>query len=222
MWLESAGGGLRAEPVALDAAVRLSPDLVLVAALPTPEDPAFRALTGSGARVVEFAPHDFEDVAALLRGVGAEVAGGPASIAFERRLSRPLAHVGGSSHGMLRPRVAALVSVDPLILAGGHSFLTDLIEIAGGRSVTHPGEENRLPLAADAWGALEPDLILVVGPVPPDVAVQEGIRNALPRRARVEFFAFPGPEFWLEAPLEPALRLRALILRLSKELEAQG
>src|SRR4030095_8549245 len=45
----------------LDSAARFDPDLVLVAAIADPGDQSAAALTRGGARLVEFAPHDFED-----------------------------------------------------------------------------------------------------------------------------------------------------------------
>src|SRR6185295_2913567 len=51
--------------VDLRSAADLSPDLVLVPENPEPGDPAALALHRRGARIAEFAPHDFEDALAL-------------------------------------------------------------------------------------------------------------------------------------------------------------
>ena len=190
----------------LDGVARFAADLVLVPALP---DPGRAPL---GARVVEFAPHDIEDALPLVRQLGAELVGPEQATRFERAFSRPLARIGGESggEGEPRPRVVAVVGLAPLEIAGGHSFETDLIEIAGGHSVTHPGEENRLVIAADRWAELAPDLVLVVGPTPPSAREQQAVRNALPPAAQVAFFAFD-PGFWIDASDEPARRLRDVI-----------
>jgi ABC-type Fe3+-hydroxamate transport system substrate-binding protein len=203
--------------VDLRGAADLSPDLVLVPETPEPGDPATLALHRLGARIAEFAPHDLEDALALVRGVGAELVGAAQAGRFEADFSRPLAQIGGESHGQPRPRVVAVVSAAPLVIAGGHSFETDLIEIAGGTSVTHPGEEPRLAIGADRWRELAPDLVLVIGAPPASPRDEQALRNALPPGTEVAFFAFDS-SFWLDASAEPARRLRAVIEPLSARL----
>jgi ABC-type Fe3+-hydroxamate transport system substrate-binding protein len=207
--------------VDLRDAADLRPDLVLVPEAPAPDDPTALALHRRGARIAEFAPHDFEDALALVRGVGAELVGAADASRFEAAFSRPLARIGGDSHGQARPRVVAVVSVDPLWIAGGHSFETDLIEIAGGTSVTHPGNEPRLAIGADRWRELAPDLVLVIGAPPASPRDERALRNALPPGPVVAFFAFD-PSFWLEASDEPARRLRAVIAPISARLAARA
>jgi ABC-type hemin transport system substrate-binding protein len=201
--------------VDLAGAVELGPDLVLVAEPPGPGDPAAAALAQSGARVAEFAPHDFEDVSALVHDVGRELVGAEAAGRFEAGYARPLAQLGAESHGRTRPRVAAVVSFDPLVVAGGHSFETDLIEIAGGHSVTHPGPDPRIAIGADRWQEFAPDLVLVVAERPATREAEQAVRNALPASAEVAFFPFD-PTFWIDASDEPARRLRAVIEPLSR------
>jgi ABC-type Fe3+-hydroxamate transport system substrate-binding protein len=207
--------------VALADAGRLSPDLVLVRGLPADDDPVARELRSAGAELVEFAPHDLEDVFELCRRVGGRLVGTTSALRFETDLARPLAQIGGSSFGRLRPRVLAVVGFDPLELAGGHSFETDLIEIAGGRSLTHGGDEARLAVDAEQLSTFAPDLILVVTPREASPAERRSARDALPSDYRVEFFAVDTELFWLRDPVEPARRLRDLIEPLSRELEAR-
>lgn len=207
--------------VDLAGAVSLSPDLVLVSRVPDEADPAAMALRAAGAELVEFAPHDLEDVFELCRRVGGQLVGTANALRFETDLARPLAQIGGSSFGLARPRVLALVGLDPLELAGGHSFETDLIEIAGGRSLTHGGDEPRLALRSEQLAEYAPDLILVVSPIELTPAEQRAAHDVLPGDARVEFFPLDTEQFWLREPLEPAQRLRAVIEPLSRELEAR-
>jgi ABC-type hemin transport system substrate-binding protein len=208
-------GGLPVTDLA--GAAALDPDIVLVPEDPDPRDPVVAALRRRGKRVVGFAPHDFEDVLALVRDVGREIVGAERAKRFEVALSRPLAKIGGSSRGQPRPRVIAVVGFDPIVVAGGHSFETDLIEIAGGHSVTHPGETPRREIRADDWASLAPDLVLVIGERPDSRRVEQAWRNALPGGADVAFFPLD-PEFWLADPTEPALRLRARIVTLAERL----
>ena len=199
-----------------ETALRLSPDIVLVASLPAGDDSSLDALRAGGAELIEIEPHDFEDLFALCRDLGGRLVGEARARSFERELSRPLAFVGGSSFGQPRPRVVAVVGFDPLELAGGYSFETDLIEIAGGTSVTHGGDESRLRIREDSWLALVPDLILVVTPREPTLAERSAALEALPAGYPVDFFVFEPERFWLRDAEETAQRLRAVLLRASR------
>ena len=201
--------------VDLDGAVRLAPDLVLVDVAPEPGSPGAAALARGRSQVVEFAPHDFEDVAVLVRDVGARLVGAEAAGRFEAAFSRPLATVGGESAGAPRPRVVAVVGFEPLVIAGGHSFETDLIEIAGGHSVTHPGVEPRLAIGADRWRELAPDLVLVIAPPPGSERETRAVRNALPADAGSSEASIQN-----DASDEPARRLRGSIAPIAARLAA--
>jgi ABC-type hemin transport system substrate-binding protein len=202
-------------------AASLGPDLVLVSEGAALDAPLQQALQAQGAELVEFAPHDLQDVSDLCRRVGARLVGAANALRFETDFGRPLAEIGGASSGMPRPRVLAVVGFGPLQLAGGHSFETDLIEIAGGSSVTHAGSEPRLEAGADQIAAYAPDLILAVRARAWTPAEQSAARAQLPHAARIEFFAF-APDFWLDEPVGVAKRLRAVIEPLARELAAQA
>jgi ABC-type Fe3+-hydroxamate transport system substrate-binding protein len=213
---------LAAIPVATwDDAADLAPDLVLVPAPPPPGDPAAERLLARGARWAEFAPHSLEDVFELGRTVGVELVGAAEALRYETQVARPLALIGGSSFGQPRPRVLAVVGLDPLELAGGHSFETDLIEIAGGSSLTHGGSEPRLAVSSEQLTAYGADLVLVVAPAEPTDAEQRAARDRLPPAARIEFFVLDRDFFWLREPTKEARHLRAVIEPLSRELAAR-
>ena len=197
----------------LEDAVRLAPDIVLVPTLPATDVPSLQALRSSGAELIEFALHDFGDLFALSRDLGARLVGDARARSFERELARPLASIGGSSFGQPRPRVIAVVGFDPLELAGGHSFETDLIEIAGGTSVTHGGDESRLSIEEDRWPELTADLILVVTRRERTLAERGAALEVLPTDIPVDFFVFDNERFWLHDAEETAQRLRAVLLR---------
>jgi len=79
--------GLADLPVVdLESAHNLAPDIVLIPDLVAVGDVAARSLELAGARLVEFAPHDFEDVFALCRaGTGARRCGDRLRTARTRR-----------------------------------------------------------------------------------------------------------------------------------------
>jgi ABC-type Fe3+-hydroxamate transport system substrate-binding protein len=209
--------------VDLAGAAGLAPDLVLAPSLPGAGDPAVRELRESGAEIVEFQPHSLEDVAALCRTVGAQLAGDASAQRFELDLSLPLAQVGGEASGP-RPRVLAVTQLDPPEVAGAHSFETDLIEIAGGTSVTHESsathglDARRLAIPPEQWSDFRPDLLLVTSSSEPAPAERRRAEQALPPGYRVAFFAFDRDLFWLGDAADDARRLRALIAPVAREL----
>lgn len=204
-------------PIAtLASAADFAPDLVLVSGRPL-DDAPLRALQAAAIRVVELAPHDLEDVIALIRSLGAELSGRAAAARFEHALSRPLALIGGRSSPIDRPRVVVVTQLDPLELAGGHSFESDVVEIAGGTSLTHGGEDHRLPVTREALRALAPDLIVVSLEAEPDAARRAALRDQLPADLEVDFFTFDREGFWLDDPTAPVLRMQKLLLVPARE-----
>jgi ABC-type Fe3+-hydroxamate transport system substrate-binding protein len=211
---------LRGTPIVdLARAADLDPDLVLVPEIPPEHDPAALALRDAAVDVVEFTPHDLEDAFDLCRVIGIRLVGGARAHRFEAELSRPLAAISGDSFGRLRPRVVAVVGFDPVEIAGGHSFETDLIEMAGGTSVTHAQEQPRMSIAADGWSRLAPDLIWVVSPDEMTPEHQTAARERLPDDIAVSFFAADTEAVWLVDPVDTARRFRAVIEPVSRELE---
>jgi ABC-type Fe3+-hydroxamate transport system substrate-binding protein len=189
----------------------LGPDLVL---LPpgVPEDAPGRAeLEARGAEIFLFSPHDLEDVFALLRLLGPKIVGDLRARQFEIEIGRPLAEIGGASFGRPRPRVLGIVGLDPVEFAGGHSFETDLIEIAGGRSVTHGGAEQHPVLEPGSLAELDPELLLVIVPRAPSAEALRAAFPDLPDGVEVEVFPAEAETFWLEEHQETARRLEALI-----------
>ena len=196
--------------------VRLEPDYVFLPTLP--DDQADLAdLEASGTRVIAFAPHNLEDVMALLHGVGVELVGEEGATAFERRLLRPVALIAGQSSPFDRLRVIALVGVDPPEIAGGHSFETDLIEIAGASSLTHGGSDIRQPIDRENLAKRTPDLVVVMtdGEIAP--ADQDRALEFVGEIAPVLFFPYARETFWLEEPARDAARLRKSIVALERE-----
>ncbi len=210
----------RVAVVDLESLRDLAPDLVLVRRLPSDEE-AVRDLRSEGIRLVEFSPHDMEDVYGYCRGLGADLVGVAGANSFERRIARPMAIVAGRSPSFGRPRVVALVSVDPPVLAGGHSFETDLIEVAGGSSATHGGEDTRIEYSSARLRALAPDLVLVTTTLPATEAEIARARAVIPDEFRVAFFDFARDTFWLREPVTDAERLRSLFLSLGFESGAK-
>jgi len=200
--------GTAPDPGAIAAA---APDLVLAGAGAPLRELGDRLPT---ARIVVFEPHDLEEVLAAAREVGSLVVGAAAASRFETRLARPLALAAGRFRDRPRLRVVAVRRLAPLEIAGGHSFETDLIQLAGARSVTHPGEAPSLQVGPEAWRELAPDVVLLVADAA-DAAARAGgpepLRAALPGLpSGIPLVAFRFErDFWLEDPVEPVARLAA-------------
>jgi len=204
--------GLEAiERVDLADAYALSPDVVLIPPGVSEEDPGRVRLVEAGAQVYEFGPHDIEEVVALFRAVGSNLVGPAQALAREISVTRPLGMIGGESYGQPRPRVLAIVSLRPTELAGGHSFETDLIEFAGGKSLTHGGDDTRLHLGPTVCRDFSPDLVLLMLPEPPSAFDRDAASAMIPCASRFEFFEVDAEQFWLEKDQATARRLRALI-----------
>lgn len=112
------------------------------------------------ARAIEVDVHQVEEGHALVRQI-AEIGGRrEAAERHVRAVHRPLVERAAHHLGKRRPCVAVVVGLDPLRLAGGHSFETDLVQALGAESATHGGEK---PVDVVGEGALSErpvDLVL--------------------------------------------------------------
>lgn len=200
--------------VDIDQALALAPDWIFVPSLLG--DQRFASLRAQpGIRVVEFEPHDLEDLFALSRTVGREIVGRARADAFEVRISRPLSLIAAESHPTERPRVAAIVAASPLLLGGGHSFASDLLEIAGASSVTHGGEEHRLPASATGLRALDLDALVLMLP---DASERRRALEALPPEIPTIALEWQAHTFWRDPePARFARELRQALLEVEAD-----
>jgi iron complex transport system substrate-binding protein len=205
--------GLRGLPVAASAtAGDFSPDLVLV---PQAEAEAARR-SAPAARLVEVALHDYDEGWALCHAIGDALGRVEEARRFVRETSRPLAELSARSFGKRRPRVAAVLALEPLVVAGGHSFVTDLIELAGGESLTHGTEEPRLAWPPEAVVSAAPELVVVVTPQPPSPDARALAARAFGASLRVEFLVLDAERQWLTAGLASARRLHGWVEELRR------
>ncbi len=194
--------------VDLDASVALAPDLVIVPRLDRENLRIAEQLRAQGSDVIEFAPHNFDDAYELCRVLGLRLGRAAEASAFVRRHSRELALMSAAAFGYQRPRVAAVLGFSPLEIAGGHSFTTDLIEIAGAESVTHGSDELRVPLTVAELQATEPDLVLIVSAIPISEDDRRDARALIGDGPEIAFMVFDRKHFWLRRAVETARQLR--------------
>jgi len=154
--LPSVGGW--ANP-SLEAIAALRPDLVLsdVAQAPFVEDP----LKALGLKIVTVPDHTLDDVYATIAALGRITGHADASAKLVAETRWELLKVSQSVAGRSRPSVVLIVDRTPgtltdLYTAAGGSFLGELVDIAGGRSVA--------PKAANGYGKLSKEDLLAINP----------------------------------------------------------
>ena len=204
--------GLADLPVVdLAHAALLAPDLVIVPGLEADAELAWRLQAPAG-ELFEFAPHNFDDAFERCRALGVRLGRLEQARRFVREHSSELARISSSSTGEARPRVAALFGLHPLVVAGGHSFVTDLVEMAGAESVTHGREEVRIPMSAEQLLGLRPDLVLVVGAAQPSEVERNALRRALDPTTRIAALDFDPDTLWLHDAPAILRQLRSLVV----------
>ncbi len=155
-----------------------------------------------------------DSVFAAARSIGRALDEEDAARAWVDSVRQGLAGISASSLGEARPHVGVVLESDPLMLAGGASLETELIEIAGAESVTHGGDELRIGFDRIPMEHRSPDLWLWIAETPPTRAEWARARVQLPGEAALEVFALP--ETWLADPIHHTARLRAQVAAIPK------
>jgi hypothetical protein len=130
---------------------------------------------------------------------------------FIRERSRELALLSRESLGDRRPRVAAIVELEPLTVAGDHSFVTDLIEIAGAENVNHGVDEPHVLMTKAELAGLAPELVLVTSAREIPLPEKRAFRSDMKGIGRIEFLVLEDEMMWLRDASETARRLRRLV-----------
>jgi iron complex transport system substrate-binding protein len=129
--LPSIGGGL--DP-SVETLVSLRPDLVL--GWETNGRPELRdRLTALGIPVFSIKTEDTTDVFRAVRNLGRLTGRADAADSLARSLRSELAAVRASVAGAARPTVFYMAWNDPPLTAGPKTFISQVIEVAGGRNV---------------------------------------------------------------------------------------
>lgn len=113
---------------------------------------------------------------------------------LDRRIAEKLAHLGALTRSGPRPRVFFLVWDDPLMTAGGSSYLDDLITAGGGSNIAHERREPYPRLSWEQLLAASPEVVL--GPANLKPAVEATGRKVRAVRIAVldpDIVSRPGP-----------------------------
>lgn len=144
----------------LEALVALRPDLV-VATSAGNSDETRRQLERLRVPLYLVDPHGLSDVFRTLTRLGAltdrEARAAEVVAGLERRVRAVAARVAARP----RPRVLYVVWPDPLIVPGRGAAVTELIELAGGESVSADGPEGYPRYSVEAAVARGPEVIIL-------------------------------------------------------------
>lgn len=184
----------------LEAIVARKPDLVLLYTSGQNAD-AVRRLRDLGIPALRFRTDSLSDVPRLARVFG-RLTGHEASAdslagAFAVELASATAPAAAR-----RPTVFLLVWDQPPMTVGRGSFLTELIERAGGENLFADIRSSSAPVSIEAVAARNPDVILVLGKEPPPFADRPEWRVVRAVREQ-RFVPADGSEFSRPSPRAP-------------------
>ena len=144
----------------LEAIIALKPDLVIATTEGTRED-TFTQLSRVGVPVYLVAAHHVADATSLMRRLGEltgrEGAAGPLVARLEQRIEA----VKTAVFPLVRPRVLYVLWPEPLIVPGRGSIVTELIQLAGGQSLTADDPDAWPRYSLEAAVAKSPEVILL-------------------------------------------------------------
>jgi ABC-type Fe3+-hydroxamate transport system substrate-binding protein len=195
----------------LEAIVARKPDLVLLYTSGQNAE-AVRRLASLGIPALRFRTDSLSDVPRLARVFGRLTRREASADSVARSFEADLAAATVPAPGR-RPTVFLLVWDQPPMTVGRGSFLTELIERAGGENVFADVASSSAPVSIEAVAARNPDVILLLGNEPP--AFAERPEWQVVRAVREQrFVRADGSEFSRPSPRAPEA-----IRRLHAELE---
>ena len=144
----------------LETIVTLRPDLVIATDEGNREE-TFAQLRRLGIPIFLVRAHRLADVAVVITRL-AELAGRPdAARAMIEPMERRIAAVRRAVAPFRRPRVLYAVWPDPLIVPGRDAIVTELIDAAGGESITARDAESYPRFSLEAAIARDPEVIIL-------------------------------------------------------------
>jgi iron complex transport system substrate-binding protein len=144
----------------LEAIVALRPDLVIATNEGTRED-TFTQLSRVGVPVYLVAAHHVADATSLMRRLGALTGRDSAAVPLVTRLEQRIEAVKEAVRTLARPRVLYVLWPEPLIVPGREAIVTELIQLAGGQSLTADDADAWPRYSLEAAVAKQPEVILL-------------------------------------------------------------
>ncbi len=157
----------QALPLNIEAILALKPELVLATDQINRLEDAER-LEELGIPVYFFHFDELADISRAIRTVGTlldtSLQADSAAQVFDMRLEAIRQHTASLPH----PRVLVLIGVETLYAFGSPSYVHELIEVAGGQSVTRTFKRPNIVLNDEFVIEVQPDVILILSKQPED------------------------------------------------------
>lgn len=144
----------------LERILALRPDLVIISTATQLERFA-RRLEEVGVPLYVVNADRVEDVLRSLENLGEITGRREEAERVVRALRARLDDIRARVRGRPRPRVLMVIQRDPLIVPGRGAFLTDLVEQAGGQSITADAEREWTPYSLETVLARAPEVIIL-------------------------------------------------------------
>jgi ABC-type Fe3+-hydroxamate transport system substrate-binding protein len=144
--------------VNVEKILSLRPDLVI--ASPLTDQKQIKKLRDLGVRIEIFkAPQNFEGLCTGFLRLAQLVGRGQEAREIIARAEGELAISKGKVEGLSRPRVFVQIGEKPLVVAGGDSFIDDVVSCAGGINIAH--EVKTSVYSREEVVRRNPDIILI-------------------------------------------------------------
>ena len=144
----------------IERIVELQPDLVLLNEEENRVEDA-EALSAAGVACHTSMPVGISDTAEMVRSIGRAVDRSAAAERIAEDIEARAARVEAAAAGRPRPRFAYLIWRDPIMAVSRETFVSALLELAGGTNVIAATDDRYPTISADDLAATEPDGILL-------------------------------------------------------------
>jgi iron complex transport system substrate-binding protein len=195
----------------LEAILSVKPDLVVLYNSAQHAAVAAR-LRELGIPAIRVNTDALADVGRVGRLLGRLTGHAPGADSMSAAFDSALAATTAAGHRERRPRVLILVWEQPPMTLGRGSFLSELVERAGGDNLFGDVASSSAPVSIEAVSARDPDLILTAASGPASIADRpewQVVRAVRERR----FLRISGTEYDRPGPRSPGA-IRALAARL--------
>ena len=145
----------------IETILSFHPDLVLGTSIPGAQETATQLQT-VGIPVYLIDPHGLSGILRSVSSLGEALDRIPQAAALNANLAQRIAAVKERSVGKPAPRVLVPIWYDPIITIGKNAFITEIVEAAGGRSVTDDLVPDWPQISMETVIARAPEALLLV------------------------------------------------------------
>jgi ABC-type Fe3+-hydroxamate transport system substrate-binding protein len=145
----------------IETILSFHPDLVVGISIPGAEETATQLQT-VGIPVYLIDPHGLAGILRSVSSLGEALNRVPQAAALNASLAQRIAAVKARTAGRPAARVLVPIWYDPIITIGKHAFITEIIEAAGGRSVTDDLIPDWPQISMETVIARAPEALLLI------------------------------------------------------------